>query len=261
MPPDLRRPPEPRVVDRLRETCVALAHQAADRRWLGISPARGVVICGFPRSGTTLLQLMLETAYPNSRHFGHERSGLLTARRAWPGRHSLIITKRPNDVFWVDEIRDAHRARAMRPCFIVTTRDPRAVLTSKHVSSPDYYVSVERWRAIFEHIQYVRHAPDVVVVEYGEMVRRPQEIEQRLVRAIGEDPASSFETFADAVPTGFRTRALNGVRPLDAASLDKWRQPEHRDRIRELLRTMPELPSVLVDEGYEPNDAWTADYR
>jgi hypothetical protein len=260
-PADLRMPPVPGVVDRLRETCVAIAHHAADRRWLGVKPARGVVICGFPRSGTTLLQLMLETAYPSSRHFGHERSGLLTARRAWPGKHSLIITKRPNDVFWIDEIRQAYRARASRPCFIVTMRDPRAVLTSKHVSRSDYYVSVERWRSIFDHMRYVRHASDVVVVEYGDLVRRPHDVQERLVRAIGEDPDVPFDAFAEAVPAGFRTRALNGVRPLDASSLEKWRQPEHRERLREVLATMPELPSVLVEEGYESSETWTSDYQ
>jgi hypothetical protein len=204
---------------------------------------------------------MLETAYPDSRHFGRERAALYLARHVWPSRHSLLISKRPNDVFWIDEIREAYRGRVAGPRFIVTSRDPRAVLTSRHSGRPDYYVSIERWRAIFAHIRYVRVAPDVTVVDYGDLVRDPRSIQSRLVESIGEDPAAPFESFTDAVPEGFKTTALNGVRPIDTASLYKWRERQHADRIRELLSKVPELTSLLVEEGYEPDDSWAAGYR
>jgi hypothetical protein len=65
----------------------------------------------------------------------------------------------------------------------------------------------------------------------------------------------------EKVPKGFETAALNGIRPIDTASLDKWRDPQHHERIRAVLREIPDLPSVLVDEGYEPDDSWLAGYR
>jgi hypothetical protein len=261
VPDDVRRPQVPGLVDGIRQRCVRLAHRVADRQVLGSRPSRGVVICGMPRSGSTLLQLMLETAYPNSRQFGRERAALHLARHVWPSRHSLLISKRPNDVFWIDEIREAYRGRAAGPRFIVTSRDPRAVLTSRHSGRPEYYVSIERWRAIFAHIRYVRAAPDVTVVDYGDLVREPANTQSRLVGAIGEEPSAPFESFSDAIPSGFKTTALNGVRPIDTASLYKWREPEHAGRISELLSKVPELTSLLVEEGYEPDDSWAADYR
>lgn len=253
--------PAPGPVDRLKRLCVHLAQQLADREWLGTRQSRGVVICGFPRSGSTLLQLMLETAYPGSLHFGRERAGLLVAQTTWPGRYSLLITKRPNDLFFVDDIRRAYATRARKPCFIITTRDPRAILTSTHKGRPGYYVTVERWRAMFAHLRYVRQADDVVVSEYRALVERPSGVQRRLVEAIGEEPATSFDRFDQAVPESFNTLALNGVRPLDTSALDKWREPRHADRIRQLLAEMPELPAVLVEEGYERDDAWVREYR
>ena len=224
-------------------------------------PSRSVIVCGMPRSGSTLLKLMLQTGYPDSKHFGRERSGLRVARDEWPGPHSLLVSKRTNDVFSVDEIRELYRGRARAPVFIVTTRDPRAMLTSKHVRRADYYVSVERWRALWAHIKYVRSAPDVLTVDYRELVQAPREVQRRLSAAIGEEPAAPFDSVGEKVPKGFETAALNGIRPIDTASLDKWRDPQHHERIRAVLREIPDLPSVLVDEGYEPDDSWLAGYR
>jgi hypothetical protein len=245
----------------LRRQGVELAQRIAQIGLLGIRQSRGVIICGLPRSGSTLLQLMLENAYPSSRHFGREQSGLRVARQEWPGRYGLIISKRPNDVLRIDDIRAAYRKRARKPCFIVTTRDPRAVLTSKHSGRDGYYVTVDRWRMLFEHIKYVRQFPDVIPVEFRDLVERPAWVQQILVDAIGEAPASSFDSFHHTVPAGFDTRALNGVRPLDASALDKWRRPEHRARIQSILATMPELNDVLIAEGYERDDSWADEYR
>jgi hypothetical protein len=204
---------------------------------------------------------MLEIAYPGSRHYGRERSGLFVVRHEWPGRHSLIISKRPDDVLRIDTIRAAYQRRARKPCFIVTTRDPRAILTSKHSAREGYYVSVGRWRTLYERVKYVRQSPDVALVEYRDLVERPATVQHKLVAAIGEEPAASFDAFDGAVPAGFDTRALNGLRPLDASALHKWRHPEHHERIRFLLAMMPELPDVLVAEGYELDDSWTHQYR
>jgi len=261
VPEDIRRPRTPGFPDRIRQRCVRLAHALADRGLYGTSVTKSVIICGFPRSGTTLLHLMLQTGYPTSRRFPRERPGLVLAKHEWPARHSLLISKRPNDVFWIDEIRDAYRARATRPRFIVTTRDPRAILTSKHKGRSGYYVSVDRWRGTFSHIRYAREASDVTVLDYGELVRDPKDVEQRLVEAVGEPPTAPLDSFSTAVPEGFNTAALNGVRPIDTASLDKWREPQHAERIRQILVEAPELMSVLVEEGYEPDGRWADGYR
>jgi len=262
LPADLKyRADTPGVVELTRRGLKRVLAQASDRAWLGLTPLRThVVICGFPRSGSTLLLLMAETAFPHARTYHQEKTGIKAARQFWPGRASLMITKRPNDIFWVDEIRGFYRARQTAVRFIVTARDPRAVLTSTHEEQAGYYVTPERWRAMFAHFEYVRRAPDVLTVDFNDLVRQPQTVQERLTTFIGWEAAASFEQFHARIPTDFDTAALNGVRPLDPRVIDRWKGPQHRERVRQILQALPELPEVLMDLGYEDDTSWTEAY-
>ena len=260
----LRKSPATNWTTPLRQRVKKAVLHIIDRGWFGFVPLQThLVICGFPRSGTTLLQLMAETAYPSARVFGRERSGLAAARNDLPGDVPLIISKLPDDIFWIDEIRECYTERRTksRVRFIVNTRDPRAILTSVHGMNRDvYWVPLERWRAIDLHFRYVRDFDDVIVVEYRDLVLAPQKVQGQLAAAIGIEPERAFADFHQSVPGEFNTLALNGVRPLDPATLDKWREPKHADRIRHLLREMPELPERLVEMGYENDTTWTRAY-
>jgi hypothetical protein len=271
IPRRLARPPKPpfvplRMPERrwfapLRALAKRQLLGVIDRGWFGATPLRThVVMCGFPRSGTTLLQLMMETAYPNARTFHRERAALAAVQNTWPGRHELMITKRPDDLFWLDEVRERYRDRRPRPLFIISVRDPRAVLTSVHAKKSGYCVPPEKWRAAYEHIQYNLQFDDVITVEYREVIEQPQQVQERLSSFIGSSPKASFDEYLSSVPSDFDTTALNGVRPLDASGLDRWRAPKHADRIRQLLRELPELPDRLIEMGYEADTAWTRHY-
>lgn len=256
--------PVPTLLTPIRQELKRLALNAIDRGWFGLVPLEAhLVICGFPRSGTTLLQLMAETAYPSARVFGVERSGLAAARNDFPGDVPLIVSKQPDDIFWIDEIRDCYALRGTktRVRFIVNVRDPRAILTSVHGMNRDvYWVSVERWRSIYQHYNYVRAFDDVTTVEYRDLVLEPEKAQRQLVDSIGMTPERSFADFHTAVPAKFDTLALNGVRPLDPSTLDKWCAPKHRGRIRQLLEEMPELPERLIEMGYETDTSWVSAY-
>jgi hypothetical protein len=232
-----------------------------DRGWFGATPLRThVVMCGFPRSGTTLLQLMMETAYPSARTFHRERAALAAVQNTWPGRHEIMMTKRPDDLFWLDEVRERYRGRLPKPLFIISLRDPRAVLTSVHAKKPGYCVPAEKWRAAYDHIQYNHQFDDVITVEYRDLIEHPRQVQDRLSSFIGCPPQASFDEYLSSVPADFDITALNGVRPLDASGLDRWRAPQYRDRIRQLLRELPELPDRLIEMGYERDRAWTREY-
>ena len=235
---------------------------ALDRGWFGYTPLRThVVMCGYPRSGTTLLQLMMESGYTSARTFHRERAALATEQNTWPGHHALLITKRPDDLFWLDDIRERYRGRRPRPLFVVSLRDPRAVLTSVHVKKPGYCVPVEKWRACYEHIRYNTQFDDVITVEYRDVVERPAYVQERLASFIGVQPEIPFEQYLASMPQDFDTTALNGVRPLDSSSFDKWRAPKHKARIQQVLRELPDLPDRLIEMGYERDAGWTREYR
>jgi hypothetical protein len=255
------RDPERRFLAPLRALAKRQVLAALDRGWFGATPLlTHLVMCGFPRSGTTLLQLMVETAYPGARTFHRERAALAAIQNTWPGRHALMITKRPDDIFWLDDVRERYRGRRTRPRFVISVRDPRAVLTSVHVNKPGYCVPPAKWQAAYEHLQYHRQFGDVLVVEYRDVVERPLHVQEQLSAFTGHAPEGRFDQYLAAVPADFDTAALNGVRPLDPTRLERWRSPKHRDRMQQILRELPELPDRLIEMGYEPDDAWIREY-
>ena len=236
-----------------------------DRGWFGRVPTRAhLVICGFPRSGTTLLQLMVQTAVPEARCFGRERWGLGAAQRHWPGRHPYLITKRPDDIFWIDEIREFYATLGTRTQsrFVICVRDPRAVLTSRHeLNKSDYWVSVDRWRATYDHYRYASRFSDVCVIDFRDLIIDIALVQRRMTQLVGWTVSANFEDFYTRVPEDFDTTALNGVRSLDARVLERWGRSEHKERMRYLLREMPELPARVIEMGYEADDSWTDAYR
>ena len=234
---------------------------AIDAGWSRRTPLRThVVICGFPRAGTTLLGLMLQVAYPQARAFPRERAALRVAYHTHRN-HRLMISKRPDDVFYLDALRSIYRYRRPSVRFLLAMRDPRAVLTSIHQTAKDrYYVAPERWRATYQHLHANRAQPDCLTIRFEDLVTDIRSIEKAIVEFVGEEPASPFDAFVDRVPAGFRATALNGVRALDPGAIDKWREPRHRDRISQMLHAIPDLPDTLVREGYETDTTWADSY-
>lgn len=218
-----------------------------------------VVVCGVPRSGTTLFQLMLEGCVSGVGVWGRERRALELAecgRRS----HARIMSKRPKDLFLIPEIRAFYADRGVRVQFVVLQRDPRSVLTSKHFSRPgEYYLSVEEWRHYYVHGEWCRGAADVLSIRYEDLIRHPEEVQQRVLEFTGWEARWSFRDFVEHVPRGFDGRALNELRELDESRLRGWSVEEHRERLAEVLRELPELPRVLVELGYEANEQWLSD--
>lgn len=235
---------------------------AIDAGWTRRTPLRThVVMCGFPRAGSTLLALMMQASYRQAKGFPRERPGVRVAY-VLDRNHSLLVSKRPDDIFYVDDIRRIYRGRAASVKFVLTMRDPRAILTSMHSGRKgDYYVSPERWRSTYEQFTANAASPDCLMVRFEDLIASPPSVQSAIERFIGEPAMAPFEEYMDNVPVGFREAALNGLRPPDPTAVDKWRSPRHADRIRAMLRALPELPSVLVHTGYESDQAWTEAYR
>jgi len=225
------------------------------------APRCHVVMCGFPRSGTTLCQLMVEACVRDVQCFAKEEMGIQVAKYIIK-RQPYLFSKRPKDIFAVAELRDYYRQLQTDIRFLLFTRDPRAVLTSIHHSDPDnYFVSVENWRAIWEHWSWATQFSEVLTVRYEDLVSRTDEVEQQIASHVGWKVEHPFRDYLQHVPKKFDTRALNGLRPIDKGRVKGWRAPEHRERIVSLLQQMPELPQRLVELGYERDQNWTLEYE
>ena len=229
---------------------------AVDRGWFRTALRGHLVICGFPRAGSTLLHLMISTCVDAVHRFPKEKNALVAAQ--YPFRNcEFLVSKRPDDIFRYDLICQRYARSQADAYFLLSLRDPRDVLVSKHVSKPgEYYVSVSRWKAIYDHFRYVQEQPRVKIVRFEELINEPQKLQQEIAQHAGCSVIHPFEKFAEVVPQDFRTRALNGVRSPDPSAIGKWRLPEYTERIREILECLPELPEALIQLGYETDTKW-----
>ena len=240
---------------------VRWANTIVDRGWFGLKPLeRHIVICGCPRAGTTLLHLML-TVSLQARSFGRERRATDAAQRALRN-HRTLLTKRPNDIFELDAIRDIYKTRLGTPYFLVNIRDPRDVLVSQHSAREgEYYVSLDRWQQIYNAINACRYEQDVLFVVFENLVRNTARVGRDISTFTGLPLVTSMESFLTSVPQGFKATALNGIRPPDLSAIGRWRNEEHRARMKQIITEVPQFTDHLITWGYETDDQWISAFR
>jgi hypothetical protein len=246
------------VLKRVRRRLLMPLFRIPDTGLLGLTQLRKhILICGFPRSGTTLLQLMLENALPQARRFGREVGGWRAATFAWRN-HPLLISKVPHDVFRLDALRNFYVSRPASLRIIMMIRDPRDVLTSqrKDRGSDQYVVTPHRWLRYYQAVQRHRHAPDVLEVRYEDLVGASQRQQERIEGFLGVQMSIPFCRFHEVVRPDFDISTLNGLRPIEQSPVARWTDDCHRSRIGEVLAELPGLPEAIVELGYAEDDSW-----
>ncbi|WP_423823482.1 glycosyltransferase [Salinisphaera sp. SPP-AMP-43] len=246
-----------------------LLRRAVDTGAPGLTPLdTHVVICGFPRTGSTLLQLMIEACVADVRTFDGELEGLWAARYAVRNHH-YMVSKYPRDITAIDALRAHYRERTGQVHFVVMLRDPRAILTSAHQAYPSsqgYYVDFERWQTIYEHVRALDTGPDVTFIRYEDLVTDPDRVQAALAEAIGWQDKHEFSRYDDRVRATGRSRdsmtegALGGLRAVERGRSSPWLDPEHTERMQAMLESIPEMPEYLIELGYEPNRVWVNDF-
>jgi hypothetical protein len=245
------------------------ANRLADRGWLrpaGISPRRGhVVACGFPRTGSTLLQMMVRASVADCDAPPSECSAL-GADQAIRRNEPYLLTKRPGDILQLDRIRRELAQQNVRPLFLLMVRDPRDILTSRHAAYPGmrgYYVSPDRFRAVWKAIAANRSKEDCLVLRYEDLVQQTDLVQEQLTERIGWKVTAPFSRFHErcAPRDSITEGALGGLRSVDASGIGRWQQAEHTPRLLSLLEALPELPDVCQTLGYEADPDWVESLR
>jgi hypothetical protein len=221
-----------------------------------------IVICGFPRSGTTMLQMMLENALPQARRFGREVGAWRAATFAWRN-HPLLISKVPHDLFRLEALRDFYSHRSAKLQIILMLRDPRDVLTSQRTTGGPrgYVVSCERWRRYYSAFRNHRRDPDVLEVRYEDLVSSIDCTQARVEAFLDLEMAVPFRHFHEIDRPDFDTSTLNGLRPIEQTLLERWAGDCHRERIEQALTEIPELPEALVELGYASDESWISQWQ
>jgi hypothetical protein len=239
----------------------------------GREHARVVILCGFPRSGTSLLFNMMAATLDG---FAYEKRESSFTRTIWAAGNWL--SKTPADILRITTIPRLN-FYDKRCDVLVVVRDVRDVITSIHPGYPDrYYVSYETRHnpdfrgprdsgigPAYDAMKVFRaKKPDYCVlsfVRYEDLVSDPDGM-QRLVAEQHSLPFSSpfseFERHRDRLVYAFEGEGSSRLedKPAVTSRVGRWRDERHRQRVREQFERHPELFAMLTEFGYEKDRQW-----
>jgi hypothetical protein len=244
----------------------------------GRTPRTQLVICGYPRSGTSLLYNMLASCLPTYHHDAFEHSCL-----KYVDQWRDTVSKRPLDIFKIEALAGANHL-GKRLVIVVLIRDPRDIVTSRHPRVPDeYFIGWEHcYRvngpngpeavhpgidAISREIERLEALPGIELfrVRYEELVADPDAAQAALETATGLAFEGRFADFHEADQLAYQYAGERAARdtslvledqPVDASRAGKWQAAEHLPRVRGEFSRHPELLELVIRYGYAEDDAW-----
>ncbi len=232
---------------------------------------RHLLIAGQGRSGSTLFFNMLR----------HTLQGFSLPHNEIRAGHVIDLpdsycTKRPFDIFDIPNIvRSAASAGKMLD-LVITLRDPRDILTSRHRRVPDdyfyaadhsYFIAAKAatptmpgflqvHKAIMDVTRSGLFPRGIFFLKYEDLVENPDAIQSALAQGFGLEFQGSVRDFDKQHIPEELDAAMNGVRALETTRRAKWRAPEHRARIIDQFTRFPVLHDILISLGYEADQTW-----
>lgn len=217
-----------------------------------------IVQCGFPRAGSTLLYLMMKSSVSNFGFFERETKATKVLS------DTNIVTKRPMDIF--DYVKIISKYPDTK--FIINIRDPRAVLASIHANSEGRYkvnwdyslftstsgVLPGKTKGLIDYLNIIYDVPNAIFVYYEKLIKDPEKEQNRLGKFCGFRYEDSFLNFHKHNVPKLLSHQLNGIRPVEGSTVDKWKL--HPQRIKQQFEECPQLFDSLINLGYERDTKW-----
>ncbi len=238
-----------------------------------------LIICGFPRSGTSLLYNMMSTTTAEKFIFTEfENYFMFTMHKM-----GCIASKAPLDIMHLEYI-DKLNIHQKELALVIVIRDLRDIVTSKHPINPSAYFighdysfwpkdsKFENWEhsapgviQISSKIQEASKRPYTLIIKYEDLVSKPDLVQKQICDFFSYSanlPFSEYHTQPDKLAYKYTGRyaARDESLVLEGKKIEnkkqRWDKPEHRDRIIEQFTTCPALFDLLIEYGYESNRDW-----
>lgn len=216
--------------------------------------AAPVIIGGGARSGTTLL-LSILSAHPSIFAFrkeltlfkyGKEKDGRFIPERIdrfYTGilrnRMGREVTrwceKTPNNIRYVPRIDSFFQGNDYR--FIHIVRDGRDVILSRHPHTTHryYHVDPEDWvRDMQEGLKYMERE-NFLTIRYESLIEDFENTMAIVCDHLGIDLGPEILNFYDHASVRKNPAYFTGLEKMHNKSIGKWKNPEHRERVEELL--------------------------
>jgi len=195
-----------------------------------------IIICGHSRAGTTLLHEMMRQKMPDWTFYDSERP-------FDAAEHDRVVTKRPLDVFRLEELRAYSRRHHVE--VILCIRDVRSLLTSRHPSVPgDYFYHADAQYLVHGNGSATLSNPGLLATHYAIKAMHDSDLRTMVVR-YEETLQRAYEP--GGAPPDLAV-ALNGDREIDRSRIDGWR--DHVPRLRDQFGRFPALYDVQRHYGY-----------
>jgi hypothetical protein len=226
-----------------------------------------ILIGGCGRSGTTLLLAILG-AHPNVSALDFE-SGLFTKSRFQSDiqknhaknlasiRSFLAIRgieptanrwceKTPKNVRNLEAILQAFGAEVQ---IILMCRDGRDTVTSIHPEHEGYFISPQDWIADTERTLAWKQHPQVKVIKYEKLILDFDNTISDLMAFLNLPEHESLANFSRHTSVQKNRAWKQGVQPIKANSIGKWKLPEHEKVVQSLL-DLPRAKELLAALDY-----------
>jgi hypothetical protein len=245
---------------------------------------RQLIICGYPRSGTSMLFNMVASTLEGFEIVEGERSAL---QSIW--KYGSYVSKCPHDVVKLRNYKiQQQNIHEKELLVLVITRDIRDVITSKHQWAPDIYMMgyASSLTITGTYPNYIKGFDGPGIDKYSKAIRNAQKAEGfHTVTVKYEDLVSSPNVYQDILKTRFalnfngrfsdyyKYKERHGLRytgskaPIDESLVKsssavqkkfvgRWKAPEHYQRIVEQFDNYPALFDILISDGYETSTDW-----
>ncbi|MCW8091279.1 sulfotransferase domain-containing protein [Alteromonas sp. ASW11-130] len=252
-------------------------------KFVGVNQSQ-LIVCGYPRGGTSLLYNMLSTTL--SEHFtftSFEKYYIYLIHKL-----GNIASKAPLDINHLGPV-DKLNVNNKSLVIIVVIRDIRDIITSRHpIYNDEYFIGYDnsywptnkeltKWAyvgsgviEITNNIFKVRNRKDVTIIRYEDLVSDPDSIQSELkeryelpfegvfskYHEMQHKLAYKYEGKYQASDTSL---VLEGSQVVNKQA--RWRASKFDKRIYEQFTQCPELFDILIEFGYEKDRSWFESYR
>jgi len=258
------------------------------KRWLSQAfiseqeKKKQLIICGYPRSGTSLFYNMISSSLKGFNIDNWETSALDSI---W--RFDNHASKSPVDLFQLTEVVESN-VHDKDLCVIILIRDIRDIITSRHQFSPDDFVIGYQGAYSFsgEYPNYKKKFDgpgigkyysvmnelsdnnlfNLIIIKYEDLVSDPDKCQKKV--------ASTFNLPFDGLFSSYHLRkdqhklkyegkfsALDKTLEKSSSQVEKkfvkrWAELAYKERIIEQFTDYPQLFEILIEQGYEETRDW-----
>ncbi|MDH5764694.1 MAG: sulfotransferase domain-containing protein [Gammaproteobacteria bacterium] len=252
-------------------------------------PDTQLVVCGYPRSGTSLFYNMLSSSLTDYLYTEGEDSSL---NNIW--KNGNIVTKSPYDTINLSKGRIQKSNYLKKNIYvIIIVRDLRDVITSKHLWAPDDYmigyddktlVITGRYPnykkefngpgigTYYKAIKNILEMPElkVMLVNYEDLIKDPDSCQKKVGDYFGINFDEKFSDYhlrkekhglryeGDQAPIDSKLHKSSSL--VTSEYVCRWRKPEHYERIKSEFGGNDEFMKILIDYGYEKDANWYAEF-